>query len=99
MHEKRNAEADKPGVIIQKSESRNYQPNPREPASLNRRRNRPPIPAARVAVNAFRPVQIAEIQILVADNPIIRNQNSGNRTESARIPQKPRENITARVSQ
>src|SRR5438445_8817937 len=96
MHKKRDAETDKPAVVIQWTEQWNYQAYPRKKATQKRCNNSSPIPSAIYTAAA---IEVTEMQIFSPDKPVISYQNPRDRTQSAGVSDEPAKNVARGVGE
>src|SRR6266550_6982555 len=94
-----HTEADKPGVIVQRSERGDEDPNPCKEAAKQSSHNRTPIPTTIVSVNSLLAIKIAEHKFLLAHQPVVSNQNAGYRSQPTRVTNQPCEDVSRRIGQ
>src|SRR5262249_5013073 len=80
-----DAKANKPRVVIERPHDGNNETTPRGGAARQRRDNARHMPSGCVPVLTIRPVQVLEVQRPLPDNPIVRDQDSRDRTQAAGI--------------
>src|SRR5215467_6788601 len=93
------AEAHKPGIVVKWSQRWNDQTNPCQTAADERGHDRSPVPTAAIGVSALATVQVAEFKSLSSDDPVVNDQDSGDRAEPARIANQPRKDVTRWICQ
>src|ERR1043165_1435863 len=91
------AEADKPGVGVERREGGDDEAYPGERTADQRGHDRAPVPAAVIGVSTFAAIQIAELETLLAHQPVVGNQHAGDRAESAGVADEPREDVPGRI--
>src|ERR1700730_11761773 len=93
VHAPRNKQTNEPAIVIKRPHRRNQQSSPRHCATNQRSNDRSPVPTARVSVRASNAIKTTQLETPPSDQPVIRYQHSGNRSQSARIPAEPFEDI------
>src|SRR5262252_7766143 len=78
--------SDEPRVVVERLQRRNEEAAPRQRAAERRRRDRTQVPAA---VDAVRQIQILELQFAAAHQPVVSDEDAGNRSESAGVSEQP----------
>src|SRR5262245_20937957 len=96
IHGGRGDETDEPGVVIQWAKASDHQPAPRQRASDGGGDDSRPLPSAMHTVGK---IQIFETQLFLAHNPVVGNQDAGNRTKPARVTEQPYEDVAGWVGE
>src|ERR1043165_7428757 len=99
MREPRGGEADEPGLVVQGPRGGYDESNPRERAADQGRDHCSPVPAAVKGVSSFAAIEIAEFELLLADEPVVGNQHARDRSETARVTNQPREDVARRIAE
>src|SRR5207247_1114349 len=82
MSDRRGEEPHEPGVVVQRLERRHDKAAPGERATDRGGGDRAPVPAA---IRAVDEIEILELQLAAADDPIVRDEYAGYGSEPARI--------------
>src|ERR1700754_201901 len=93
------AKPNEPGVVVERPQGWDYQADPGEAAADERGDDGAPVPAAAVGVCAVAAIEVAEFQTFLTHQPIVCNQDSADRSETAGITNQPGKNITRRIGE
>src|SRR5712692_8790364 len=106
MSHRRGAKTDKPGVTIKLVQERRYHPEPSEDWTAPRQRatdkrcqNRTPVPTGIVRIGSLFAIEVAEDKSFLSHDPIINDQNSRDRSQTAGITNQPGEDVTGRIGE
>src|SRR5580765_7635313 len=79
-------ESDEPGIVVQRLQHRRDEAAPGERAADCGRTNRPHVPAA---IDTVRQLEIFEAKLAAPDEPVVDDQDAGNRSKPARVAEQP----------
>src|SRR5262245_23901413 len=85
------AEADEPGVVVERTQGFDNQTDPRQSTADQGCDDGGPVPTAIVCVSAFWSIQIAKLETLLANEPVVGDQHSRDGAEAAGVADEPRE--------
>src|SRR4051794_12939785 len=86
-----NEEADEPCVRVERFEEGYNQAAPGEGAPRNRGGHRVPVPSFVVLVRAVRQIEVLEVETRVAHQPVVGDEDTGDRAQTARVTEEPAE--------
>src|SRR5436190_2054508 len=89
-------ESDGPGVVIQRLQYRHDEAAPGQRAADRGGANRPHVPAA---IDTVRQIEVFKAKLASPDDPVVGDQDAGNRPEPARVAEQPRVDVARRIGQ
>src|SRR5262245_53388148 len=94
MRRSGDEESDEPRVVVQRLQRRHDQAAPRQRAADRGRANRAHVPAA---IDAVRQIEIFQAKLAAPDQPIVGDQDAGDRSEPARVAEQPGVDVARRI--
>src|SRR6266568_6094118 len=95
----RHSKPDEPRVVVDGTHDRNHEAAPGGGAAEDGRDDARHVPAVRVAICAVGKIQILEAELLLAHDPVVRDQHTSDRSKSAGIAEQPREDVAGWIGE